>query len=233
MNTFVTRVHSRREARRDLENYGFTCPFITRWKAWIALGIIAAIALAAGLITLWFHFAISGADMVAMLITIGGLTLAYQQWYGTRHEMSLQKFYERLEVTNQRLDNWPAARPLAGPWPIINGQHKRSEEQVYERAMYVYRELDSLEYAVEKYRLGFMDAENAHRCLRTFYARCQSSEFRELALHCVTANCGYSHNTIDVVNRVHSSIESALGDTRSVWVTGTRSISIPRSQRIS
>ena len=69
--------------------------------------------------------------------------------------------------------------------------------------MYVYRELDNLEYAIAKYKLGYMSPENALRSLRTFRVRCNSSpEFRELALMCAMANEGYDSITQEVVKKV-------------------------------
>ena len=220
MKTLVKSVRSTREAERDLESNGFTRTFGARYKAWITLGAVIAIITVS--ITAQCLFSVLEPNMAVVLITIGGLVLACQQWLDARREESLEKFYERLEVTNQLLDSWKAARRFAGPWPSTNRLHKKDAEQEYQCARYVYRELDNLEYAVEKYRLGYMKAEHAHRCLRTFYARCQYPEFRKLALQCVKDNYGYSCNISKVVEQVNCRIEQGFSvytqhlDTRQV-----------------
>jgi hypothetical protein len=108
-----------------------------------------------------------------------------------------------LENTNKLLDEWCEARDLAGPWPTVSGPAKKKvTEREYQLAMYVYRELDNFEYAIEKYRIGFMEPETAHRCLRTFRARCaESDDFRILAKKCVYTPA-YVPKTQEIVDRV-------------------------------
>jgi hypothetical protein len=77
----------------------------------------------------------------------------------------------------------------------------------------VYRELDNLEYGLAKYRIGFMSAENAYRCLRTFRARCLSPEFRHYAMQCVTNEPGYNDQTRLVVSEA---VEWATDRSRDV-----------------
>lgn len=127
------------------------------------------------------------------------LLFAYSQWRAARSEISLDKFYERLRVPNDKLDSWPHARAMMNPaWARDSGR----DRQRFEEAMYAFTELDNLEYAVEKYKLGYMEPEHALRCLRTFRSRCHSSAaFRCLALH-FACGSGYAATTVEVVRRV-------------------------------
>jgi hypothetical protein len=68
----------------------------------------------------------------------------------------------------------------------------------YEQDMYVFTELDNLEYALEKYRLGYMTLNHANRALRTFRSRCLSPLFRESVLACVRTS-GYAPHAEEVV----------------------------------
>jgi hypothetical protein len=69
--------------------------------------------------------------------------------------------------------------------------------------MYIYLELDSLEYAIGKYRIGYMNSEDAYRSLNTFRQRClTSSEFCELVSEYVR-NYAYDRETRSVVRQTY------------------------------
>lgn len=82
--------------------------------------------------------------------------------------------------------------------------------------MYTYLELDNLEYAVEKYKLGYMSARQALRCLKTFQVRCKSPDFLELAQHCATINEGYTSDIIEVVKRIYNQQVTSVRNTESL-----------------
>jgi hypothetical protein len=50
----------------------------------------------------------------------------------------------------------------------------------YQMQMYVFLELHNMEYAIQKYMIGFMTPTVAHRSLRTFLSRCMRQQFRLL-----------------------------------------------------
>ncbi len=202
MNTAISTAQKRFRAKREVEHFGFQRTFSARHGAWMFIGGVTVVALVAGILTQELPFQLSGPETVTAVVAVSAFILGYQQWNAARNEIALDKYYERLEITNQRLDDWPSARSLAGTWPVAEGSQQLEEEELFQRTMYVYRELDNLEYAVVKYKLGYMTAETALRCLRTFRARCQSSEFRDIALKCVSVNEGYEPATIEVVKGV-------------------------------
>jgi hypothetical protein len=208
MNTAISVAQKRLEAKREVERFGFQRTFSARHGAWIFIGGVTVLALAAGILTQELPFHLSGPETVTAVVAVSAFILGYQQWSAARSEIALDKYYERLETTNQRLDTWPAARSLAGPWPVALGSEHLNEEELFHRTMYVYRELDNLEYAVVKYRLGYMSAETALRCLRTFRARCLFSEFRDIALKCIDLNEGYEPATIKVVKGICGTMQA-------------------------
>jgi hypothetical protein len=119
---------------------------------------------------------------------------AYYQWNDVRRELSLDKFYDRLSLINERYYYWPHARDLVGHfWP------NPPDEKTFQEAMYVYLELDNLEYIIMRYHLGFVSRPLLKRAVRTFSSRCQSSVFSSLARQLVNG-AGYSSSTIHVVS---------------------------------
>lgn len=68
------------------------------------------------------------------------------------------------------------------------------------RKVFVFMELDNLEFAYEKYDRGYLDAEQMHRACEILESRCLNKEFRYLAVtqglvyynrnfHCIVAAC--------------------------------------------
>ncbi len=191
-----------------LENYGFTRTFGARHSFKIAIGVIVFLALAGLFVGSWLSQVYDEGNFIAATVTacvgLGALYFGTVQWRAARNEISLDKFYERLELTNQQFDRSLGARSLHGDWNIDG----IASEETYQRVIYVFRELDSLEYSIAKYRIGFMSPENAYRSLRTFYSRCMSSpEFCRLAEIYVKLNCGYDDATQKVVHNVVQDIE--------------------------
>lgn len=205
MPRFKASYSQRRQGYKELKDCGFTRPFYSHYGGWIFIGMVAIIAVA--LINLEKPLGWTGIDVITALFALVAVILGYQQWRAARNEISLNTFYERLETTNKLLDQWPVARPLAAPWPQLTKTTNLSEDD-YRCAMYVYRELDSLEYALAKYQLGYMSSENALRSLRTFRTRCHSSTFSALALQAIHEHSGYSDLTKQVVRKVVTKISS-------------------------
>jgi hypothetical protein len=135
-------------------------------------------------------------DLTAGIIGFGALLLGLQQFRLARNEVSLDKFYDRLDVTNRRLEECEHARPLVDCWE----EDEQDDDRTFARKMYVYREIDNLEYAIAKYRIGFMSPDNAYRALRTFRARCDPSrDFCKIALNALGDLRGYDPQTVKAV----------------------------------
>lgn len=134
----------------------------------------------------------NAAQLLTAQIAVVASLFAYYQWSEARRETSLDKFYERLGLINERYFAWKGARELVPHfWDGCEGD-------TFERCMYVYLELDNLEYMVTRYRLGFVTPLLLQRAVRTFHWRCKSPEFTRLALRFI-CNAGYTPDTIELV----------------------------------
>ncbi len=206
----------RKQDKEQLEAVGFKRSsrawYGTRWR------VLTPVVLAVAAIVILFYLGIfnnriniktGNVDTTVQLDTavqagvfataLLALLIGLSQWRAARDEVSLDTIYQRMEETNKLLDGWEEVWHFAGPWPTIKGLDKKSN---YRHVMYVYRELDNFEYAVEKYRIGLMEPQTAHRVLRTFQARCKESDlFCCLALKCVNT-LGYSQETQQIVEKV-------------------------------
>ena len=191
------RTKSKKTQESTLKGYGLERTWIVRNKAWIFVGIVSFIAIATSLIFQFLGNA-DGANFAITIITLGAFILAYQQWDEAKNETSIDKYYERLDLTNSRLNDWSAARAMLPDF------WKAQDRESFEKTMYVYLELDNLEYAIEKYRLGYMSATVAYRSLETFKSRAESPEFRKLALEYVVKSSGYQNITEKVVANICS-----------------------------
>jgi hypothetical protein len=193
---------TRRKARKEVKAFGFRRTLGAQFASLVAISLIAIAAVGLAAFVLRMHAANSGAEVPTITIAFIAAIFAAQQWRedrASRNETSIDTFYARLNITNERLDSWPAARELLSAG---EGYRNMSTDISYEQAMYTYLELDNLEYAMEKYRLGYMTPEQALRSLRTFRSRCESPAFRDLALQCCVPGRGYNPDTANVVSRV-------------------------------
>jgi hypothetical protein len=194
----------RLNARTEVEYYGFKRSFFARYGAWLFIGIVALTILMLSIFAQYLPIHQAVPNIITGIVAIGALILGYQQWRAARNEKSLEKFYERLELTNQKFEAWPGARELLGQYPVLEGSESEREEVLFQRAMYTFRELDNLEYALAKYKLGYMSSEYALRSLKIFQHRCDSPAFSELALRCCTIDAAYQAETIKVVKKICS-----------------------------
>ncbi|MBD1825102.1 hypothetical protein H6F51_21795 [Cyanobacteria bacterium FACHB-DQ100] len=134
--------------------------------------------------------------LAATIIAIGGAAVAYEQWIETKKDSALDKYYERLNLTNEGFYRWNKTREMFPHFWNVEGNIP------YEWVMYVYLELDNLEYATTKYQDGSMEPEIVFRSLVTFISRCQSKTFLKLAESLVEKSIGYSPTTKAVVIKI-------------------------------
>jgi len=190
-----------RALKRELAEAGFTRRRGARHKGRVAvatIGLFVAGVLALGTSFPQF-FAVPGSMQATItgVLGVGALYLGLQQWGATRGALALDKFYERLAATNDKLDQYVGARHFAGPWL---DEREEDRNLAFEKKMYVYHELDNLECAIVKYNMSYLSPAYAYRSLRTFRQRCGASlEFCELASDCVRSNLGYNVQTKQAV----------------------------------
>jgi hypothetical protein len=51
-------------------------------------------------------------QIISLPIYLGAIVFAFHQWLEVRRENSIDKYFDRLELVNKRLDNWPNARAM-------------------------------------------------------------------------------------------------------------------------
>jgi len=136
----------------------------------------------------------NSADLAYALIAATAALFAYYQWIDSRRENSIDVFYNRIGLVNERYYEWAPARQLVPHfWGPTN------DEDEFQRRMYVYLELDNLEYMIFRYQLGFVRKPLFRRAVRTFSSRCESRPFGELAKVLVDG-AGYDTKTVEIAN---------------------------------
>lgn len=152
---------------------------------------------------------------ISSAAAITAFFIGLYQWSTQRKEISLDKFYERLDRANKHVDNWPSARHLVqslypnidDPIPDIKQNEPKINVQEfnYQTARYVYTEIDNLEYVIEKYCLGFMSVRTTYRGIICFISRCQDIEFINLAIK-LAEKAGYNATTEDILKNIRNEI---------------------------
>ena len=167
------------DAAETLEQYGFPRKS--------AIKEIAAIVLFLAIVSLVIWLV--GVERVAWtqafsaILSLGVAIVAYRQWRAARHEISIDKYYDRLEVANKRLEALDTDKPTADD-------------------MHVFAELDKLEYVIAKYEYGYMSPVLALRALNNFRAICMDRRgFRGRASEWVN-KASYRPITRLIVNKV-------------------------------
>lgn len=120
-------------------------------------------------------------DILKALAGFVIFSVGYLQWRAARHEITLDKLYDKLDLANKKFDAWRIEH--------LKGNPEKLEDHLH--TMFVFAELDNLEYVLEKYQLGYASRELAERALRNFESRCSESErFRNTALYFLGAEEG-------------------------------------------
>lgn len=117
------------------------------------------------------------------ILSLGIAIIAYRQWRAARHEISIDKYYDRLETANKRLEALETDKPTV-------------------EDMHAFAELDKLEYVIVKYEYGYISPVLALRALKNFHKFCTDRKgFREKASAWVY-KASYREITRSVVTKV-------------------------------
>lgn len=115
------------------------------------------------------------------IVTLFAVIIAYQQWRANKHETSIDKYYDRLDIANKRLEVLP---------------------DVNKEDIYVFAELDKLEYVIIKYELGYISPHLALRGVKNFESICRKRKgFKEKAENWIS-NAAYLETTQQVVKKI-------------------------------
>jgi len=119
------------KAVTELRKYGIHQTIATRFRTLPSLFLIVF-----GCVVAWLlRDSTTGSNWAQILLAFvagAGIVFGYQQWRAVRQEISLDKYYDRLELVNRRLDASPAARTLMRRlWNVASNA-------TFELDMYVY-----------------------------------------------------------------------------------------------
>jgi hypothetical protein len=172
------------------------------WRLFRSETILIMLALAISLLILALNLAPSEPKrLLQALATISGtivLSLGYLQWRAARHESSFDKYYDKLDIANRRFDSWR----------IEALKNQPEDLQSHLRTMFIFAELDNLEYVLEKYKLGYVRQGLVRRAIRTFRSRCEDQAFCDSALYWIGAEegeqkaFGYERTTRDIIRYI-------------------------------
>jgi hypothetical protein len=144
----------------------------SRWTR--AFGVVSAALVLTAVLLAVVALVRSGddADLVAAAGASAVVAFGAWQWW-TRHESSLDHFYQRITAANMLF--LEACRAVEQTALQETGNADQSAgstvpNQVFE--YYVFTELDNLEYQLVKYRRGYIGPDVASRAVRTFEDRC-------------------------------------------------------------
>lgn len=167
------------QSRQELKRLG-----ITRiWTANVPVGILVGllllapvvIAIAAATDKLSSELAVAAATA---MITIAGLLVAVLQWRAGLAEKALDALYGRIALANEM-------RMKLADGLGIDDDVAIATKRPNEYRLFVFTEIDSLEYAAMRYRFGLgMTAVIADRAVDHFCQRCESEKFKEMARVC-------------------------------------------------
>jgi hypothetical protein len=195
----VIPVSDHRQRKKSLRALGVKIEWWAHWRLFWALAVVGAVAAAA------WKVEPSGPNrdaplqwLIPAILGAGVLIGSFFEWRSSRHEASLDKFYERLCIVNDSREKITLEEKchseicLLQPgenssWTIehyrVDAKGARigdARRHVDPLQMYVWRELDNLEYLLERYRLGYLSTRLAFRGVGTFASRFHFEQFREI-----------------------------------------------------
>lgn len=183
-----------------LKKYGFQR--LSPWRSYAPWGLLFLIAVLIALI-MGFHISKPDSRLPEALTAVAALStilLAYSQWSEARHEASFEKYFDRQEIANRKMEREGEKEGQDAGWESLFN-------------MLVFAELDNLEYVSEKYKLGYIKPELALRAVRHFYARCiddyRGEKFLERAKQWVQV-ISYEETTRTIVGNVVPQAEKYL-----------------------
>lgn len=194
-------------ARYKLRELGVKQGFGARWADVLILGIGVITAAAIGIIPKRYpDVFVDFSGLASSAIAASVATVALRQWRHLRNEATIAGALGRLDLVNsyfiqmERFDGIRALFEGGHGW-----QESTKDPKQWMRDMYVFVELDNLQYGLEKYRLGYCTPYQALRSVDLFAARCQSEAFLQAARRLTQERAGsYTDETLAVVGGLQS-----------------------------
>lgn len=136
------------------------------WRRFRTEAILVLLLVAVALLSVGVTFSPGEAKerLEALAAAAAGVAaaLGYLQWRAARHEVSFDTYYDKLDTANQKFDAWRVE--------ALRDDAARLRDHL--NTMFVFAELDNLEYVLEKLKLGYVRQELAERAVRNFRSRC-------------------------------------------------------------
>src|SRR5688572_17956322 len=99
--------------KKYLRHYGFQPPSRVQMEnLLLAITPVCAILFGVFLHQRFNDIDLKGTDVALAVTALGALLLGYQQWREARHEISMDKYYERLEIANDRREKSPLSHEI-------------------------------------------------------------------------------------------------------------------------
>ena len=171
------------EAQKKLKQYEFSKTSSVLELTIIGLILVVVSVILWVIITTYNFERVPWSQAFTAILSLGIAMIAYRQWRAARYEISIDKYYDRLETANKRLEALQTDKPTP-------------------EDMYAFSELDKLEYVIVKYEHGYISPVLALRALENFKGVCMDrAGFRDIALHWVN-KASYRKVTRRVVGSV-------------------------------
>lgn len=151
------------EAEDQLRQYKFNRKSVTL-ELLVILLVLAGVSVIISLVVTRFNLqTVPWSQAFTAILSLGIAIIAYRQWRAARHEISIDKYYDRLETANKRLEALDTDKPTP-------------------EDMHAFAELDKLEYVIVKYEYGYISPVLVLRALKNFHAFCTDRKgFRQRA----------------------------------------------------
>ena len=174
------RMFSKREriSRKTLKTLGVKQSLGIRFGPYFILFFILIISICFFLLDIWEITSIEWKTLLTPIVTVFALLLAYHQWKHLRNEVSISGSLERLDIVNSYFknpENDKIIKYYFGQDPTWDKGIENREE--WGKRIYIFMELDNLQYALEKYRLGYSSAYQAMRIVDVFAADVKVKHF--------------------------------------------------------
>jgi hypothetical protein len=176
------------QIRAELKNnYGLSQNWRSRFGSTVAIISIISFTIVVAVWAAKSYEMQNWPDVAVVILTTGVLLVGYTQWRAGRYEISLDKYYDRLDLSNSYLEK-------------ANGGLSST-------TMYAFVELDTLEYVVEKYKLAYILPHHAYRAVKAFEVHCKDQKgLRNEALE-IVKGAGYQETTVEIVTKIIKNIK--------------------------
>ena len=211
-----------REARRLLRRLGCRRAAWARTRQrWFVLLLLSFAAFAVTSLLVRQRLDTKSPLELGAVVALGAAVFTIIQWRSGLEQKSTESYEKEIEdAAAKSTKSWQAvmrllpchypklanpevARPEGGRrgQVIAESRRKRQLERLFQETAYVYLTLDHLEFALERYELGFVSGYTASREVMTFRSKLDSVRFRERTKECVRA-ASYSAVVHRVVERL-------------------------------